>query len=80
MSYISPGCQALYKKLTNEQKNSETNTENLESLGIELIPAAKRWGLLPSQFAVVLEAMETEKQLLKVGFWGALSFLYIILV
>ncbi|KAL5247538.1 hypothetical protein ACHWQZ_G019427 [Mnemiopsis leidyi] len=72
LPYDKPGCQTLYKKLTtpdtaqaDEQTNTETYADEVDTLGIESVPAARRWGLLPSQFSVVLQAMDTEKQLLK---------------
>ena len=62
----------MYKKLTSPDVTMVTPDVTMvtaeELQGVELVPADKRWGLLPSQLTAVLETMRTEEQLLKVGF------------
>ena len=62
----------MYKKITSPDVTMVTPHVTMvtaeELQGVELVPADKRWGLLPSQVSAVLEAMRTEEQLLKVGF------------
>ena len=61
----SAGSQAVYKKLTSPEVDTPSS-EDLADQGVEVIPADRTWGLLPSQLSAVLQDMKIEEQLLKV--------------
>jgi hypothetical protein len=55
----------LYKELIKPDAVPPTS-EHIQDQGVEGVSAEKRWGLLPSQLAAVMEAVRTEEMLLKV--------------